>query len=584
MFCKNCGKQIDDNAKFCIECGTKVEKNDVDTAAQAETDLINDNIPSEENLFGTSDITSAPEELSSADTTGSESFSGITENTDDSFAADIADTFSSAADETVSEEISSADSFDTSSFLDDTPSVSEEPVFSESLSDTSADALTDTAADSVSDDIVPEIKNDDLDLDFASSLDTSSDIKPEDEPSANEDITNSSLINESSDIPLDISDNSAETTSDNISVPEHSSPLPPLYPQNNNAQTGQIPPAYPQDNGQQFAPGGAQQQPYFDEQPVQEQPAEEEKTVKIGAGRIFGATLVTIFTFVFMFSLSLLCAVKFGASGKTLEKSIKRLDSKTVLSAEFDDDDLSSDIYKTLGIRSITNGEADKESFRNYLEKTDILDFVGSRVRNYADYILEGKGDDPSVTADEITDEFFGSKENNRVAKEELGMKFSSSQLKNINKKLIKHDVEKNLSVKEWKDEAGFDIKTINYGFSYITIGIIAALVLVFLIWIAVIVDRRGKHLTGFYYYIFGISGVLMLIIGAAILAVSPILYAITSNVIFYLIFHVLLKFGIISACIGVGELFFAFIFRAVRKGIKRKERTAKIKAEALKE
>ena len=44
MFCKNCGKQIDDNAKFCIECGTKVEKNDVDTAAQAETDLINDNI------------------------------------------------------------------------------------------------------------------------------------------------------------------------------------------------------------------------------------------------------------------------------------------------------------------------------------------------------------------------------------------------------------------------------------------------------------------------------------------------------------------------------------------------------------
>ena len=75
-----------------------------------------------------------------------------------------------------------------------------------------------------------------------------------------------------------------------------------------------------------------------------------------------------------------------------------------------------------------------------------------------------------------------------------------------------------------------------------------------------------------------------MLIIGIAILAVSPILYAITSNVVFYLIFHVLLKLGVISACIGVGELFFAFIFRAIRKGVKRKERTAKIKAEAVQE
>ena len=572
MFCKNCGKQIDDNAKFCIECGAKIERNDTDTAFPAENDLLSDSISSEESLFGASDSEFKTEDISTADDIQSEISSDI---------ADVLDTAVTAVEETVADDISSADTFDTSSFLDDTPSVSEEPVISDSFSDTSSDILTDTVSD-----IVPEKKNDDLEPDFGLSLDTKNDEKPEDDLSVSGDKKIDDLISENS-IVSGIADTPAEEINNDIlsDVP-HNDPVPPVYPQNDNAQTSPLPPLYPQNNGQQFAPNGAPQQPYFaeQEQPVPEQPAVSEKPVKVGAGRIFGAALVTIFTVVFMLSLSLLCAIKFGASGKTLRKSIENLDSKTVLGAEFDDDDLSSDIYKTLGIRSITNGNADKASFKKYLEKSDMLEFVGGKVENYADYIMEGKGDDPSVTADDITDEFFGSKDNNRVANEELGSKFTSSQLNKINKKLVKNDVDKKLSVKEWNDKSGFDLKNVSYGLSYITLGIIAALVVVFLIWIAVIVDRRGKHLTGFYYYIFGISGVIMLIIGVAILAVSPILYAITSNVVFYLIFHVLLKLGVISACIGVGELFFAFIFRAIRKGVKRKERTAKIKAEAVQE
>ncbi len=572
MFCKNCGKQIDDNAKFCIECGAKIERNNTDTAFPAENDLLSDSISSEESLFGASDSEFKTEDISTADDIQSEISSDI---------ADVSDTAVTAVEETVADDISSADTFDTSSFLDDTPSVSEEPVISDSFSDTSSDILTDTVSD-----IVPEKKNDDLEPDFGLSLDTKNDEKPEDDLSVSGDKKIDDLISENS-IVSGIADTPAEEINNDIlsDVP-HNDPVTPVYPQNDNAQTSPLPPLYPQNNGQQFAPNGAPQQPYFaeQEQPVPEQQAVSEKPVKVGAGRIFGATLVTIFTVVFMLSLSLLCAIKFGASGKTLRKSIENLDSKTVLGAEFDDDDLSSDIYKTLGIRSITNGNADKASFKKYLEKSDMLEFVGGKVENYADYIMEGKGDDPSVTADDITDEFFGSKDNNRVANEELGSKFTSSQLNKINKKLVKNDVDKKLSVKEWNDKSGFDLKNVSYGLSYITLGIIAALVVVFLIWIAVIVDRRGKHLTGFYYYIFGISGVIMLIIGVAILAVSPILYAITSNVVFYLIFHVLLKLGVISACIGVGELFFAFIFRAIRKGVKRKERTAKIKAEAVQE
>ena len=28
MFCSNCGKKLNDDAKFCDACGTKVSKND----------------------------------------------------------------------------------------------------------------------------------------------------------------------------------------------------------------------------------------------------------------------------------------------------------------------------------------------------------------------------------------------------------------------------------------------------------------------------------------------------------------------------------------------------------------------------
>ena len=36
MFCSNCGAQIDDNARFCPECGTLTEKKNAETAAQPD--------------------------------------------------------------------------------------------------------------------------------------------------------------------------------------------------------------------------------------------------------------------------------------------------------------------------------------------------------------------------------------------------------------------------------------------------------------------------------------------------------------------------------------------------------------------
>ena len=74
-----------------------------------------------------------------------------------------------------------------------------------------------------------------------------------------------------------------------------------------------------------------------------------------------------------------------------------------------------------------------------------------------------------------------------------------------------------------------------------------------------------------------------MFLIGAAVLAAAPIVYAVTDNIIFYLIFHVLLKFGIIAIGTGFVELLLAFMFKRIKRGIKVREKTAKA-VEAAKE
>lgn len=299
---------------------------------------------------------------------------------------------------------------------------------------------------------------------------------------------------------------------------------------------------------------------------------------------MFGATMLTIFCVIFLLSFSLLVCLKFGASPKSLRKGVEGLDSNTLFSAEYEDDELSNDLYKSLGIKGATDGRASKEGFKQFLIKSDFLEFIGERIENYGKYIFDGKGSDPSVTGSEIRDDFFGSKSNNSIAKEEMGVKFDSEALTIIGRRLEKNKVDKNLSVKEWNKSAGFDLKNVSYAFSYVTLGLILALLIVFLIWIAVVVDRRGRYLTGFYGNIFLISGIFMFLIGFAILVAAPVIYAITNNVIFYALFHVLMKFGIISISTGFGELVLSFIFKRINRSIRRTEKTAKAVAKAQQE
>lgn len=306
-----------------------------------------------------------------------------------------------------------------------------------------------------------------------------------------------------------------------------------------------------------------------------------QKTAKVGAGRIAGASAVSVFAVVFLIILSFALCFKFGVSGKMLRNRIEKLSANTLLSAEFEDDEISDNIYKTIGFRSITHGNATEADFKDFLVKSDMLSFIGENAENYADYIFNGKGKDPSIGASEIKTDFF--KTNNDVADEVFGYTLGKDDLKLIQSRLEEENIDEALSIKEWNKKSGFDLKNVSYILSYITLGVFLALIIVLFIWIAIIVDKKGRHIMGFYGNILFISGIILFVSGLGVLAGSAIAYSITGNVMFYLIQNVLLMFGILASAAGAFEGILGIIFKKIGKSKKKKEKSAaQIQQEAV--
>ena len=306
-----------------------------------------------------------------------------------------------------------------------------------------------------------------------------------------------------------------------------------------------------------------------------------QKTAKVGAGRIAGASAVSVFAVVFLIILSFALCFKFGVSGKMLRTRIEKLSANTLLSAEFEDDEISDNIYKTIGFRSITHGNATEADFKDFLVKSDMLSFIGENAENYADYIFNGKGKDPSIGASEIKTDFF--KANNDVADEVFGYTLGKDDLKLIQSRLEEENIDEALSIKEWNKKSGFDLKNVSYILSYITLGVFLALIIVLFIWIAIIVDKKGRHIMGFYGNILFISGIILFVSGLGVLAGSAIAYSITGNVMFYLIQNVLLMFGILASAAGAFEGILGIIFKKIGKSKKKKEKAAaQIQQEAV--
>lgn len=294
-------------------------------------------------------------------------------------------------------------------------------------------------------------------------------------------------------------------------------------------------------------------------------------SIKVGKGRIFGASTVTFFAVIFLLSLSLLVCFKLGASGSRLNSRIQNINLNTVLNAEFDGKDVAENLYDTVGFGSVTHGNANISDFKEYLKKSDILEYAGKNVEKYADFIFAGEGKDPSLTSEDITYDFFG--ENNDAAEEAFGYTLANKDLKAIRKNLENEDLDESLSVKEWEKEIGFGLGSVSYLVSYITIGILSALVVVLLIWIVIIVDKKGRHIMGFFGNTLFISGLVVFLCGIGVTVGSMIAFSLTSNVAFYLISNILLDFGIIALITGFSELLVGFIFKKIGKSLKRKSK-----------
>lgn len=305
-------------------------------------------------------------------------------------------------------------------------------------------------------------------------------------------------------------------------------------------------------------------------------PPEEDKPVKVGGLRITGASVITFFSVIILLGITLISSLKLGLTGERVEKQIKSMDTWAFVSSELDDRLVSDNLFGELHIGTATDYLYNEADFHSFLGESDILDFVGGKAGEYVNYIFSGKGKAPTVDADDITDFIKNNAE--RYDKDFAGA---------IDYRVIEDAMDKNGTLEyfdlgEIEDEIDFSTDTIRYGISYLTIGILAALLIVLMIWIAVIVDRKARFLLGFYGNIFKWSGILTFLAGLAIAGGTAVLHVVSNEAEIYLLSAVALPVGIYAMIIGFALGLLGFVFGKIKGGIKNKEKRSKAVEEAL--
>lgn len=291
---------------------------------------------------------------------------------------------------------------------------------------------------------------------------------------------------------------------------------------------------------------------------------------KVGAGKLIAAWFISLLAIIVLTVLSLTFAVKLGVSGSFVKRCVEGMTADNVLGADVNGESLSDNIYKGIGFSDITHGAVDRFAFREFMSKTDFLSFVGKKAAGYADCIIGGSEQDPSVTENEIID-FFQS--NSAISEDCFGYKLQTADYNTIRRNIEKENFVYNASLAGLSDAAGTPLQNLSYLFSYITLGILFALLLVLLIWIAVVTDRRGKYIAGSYGKILLWSGIIVLGTALAVSAGSAIAYVLTGWFEFYVSASVLLPFAAFAGVIGLFEIILGLVFRKVRKSIRARER-----------
>lgn len=296
---------------------------------------------------------------------------------------------------------------------------------------------------------------------------------------------------------------------------------------------------------------------------------EEKKPVKVGAGRIFGASVVAILAIVFITAAGLLLSAKIGLNGNVLRNRAEDANIGAILDSDYNDEITAAEyIYNNIGSSILGKKGIQPKDLRSFLIEADFEDFAAEKLEAYADYIIDGKDNNPSASSEDFV-EFFRNNEN--TAREEFGEPLSESDYKNMAVRLKNRGLDDALSTEVWGDKLGFSAGNLSYIFSYLTLGIVAAIALFMLVWIAIIVDKNARHLTGFYGNITLISGLIMFIPSAAFLAGASTIALSTNTLAAFLAAELLVPFALVMLCTGAFELVLGIIFKRIKKFIKKK-------------
>lgn len=292
------------------------------------------------------------------------------------------------------------------------------------------------------------------------------------------------------------------------------------------------------------------------------------KPAKVGAGRLIGATLISFIACVILAAVSLLFSLKLGVSGDILHDRAQSMNVWTVINARFNGMSLSDNLYYETDFDKATHGFADKTEFSLYLAKSSFMDFFADKLKQYGDYILENRGDEATLRESELIEFFMSSSES---AKEVFGYEMQTADYNSIRSSLAENKTEEKFSVSKIGWDIRFRLENIRYILSGLTLGIIGALFAVLLIWLAVIINKSGRRLLGFYGGIFFWGGLVTLSAGVLTSLGAAMAYVLTGELWYCMSATLLLPTSIYALCIGAILLIAGIILLKVKKAIKRR-------------
>lgn len=293
---------------------------------------------------------------------------------------------------------------------------------------------------------------------------------------------------------------------------------------------------------------------------------------RITAGRITGSVFISVFAVIFLILLNLLLSTRIGLSSDIVRSSANSLSMETILDYEIEDGKTTAQyIYDNTSSDFINASGAKVKDIRSIIIKSDFKSFIADTLENYSAYIINGSTkNDPSVTCDDIVSFL---EDNEKVFNSELyNYEMTKDDYECMVQGLKDEDFDELLSVKEWSDEIGFSLGTSHFLFSFITIGIVLALVLVCFIWIVIILDKRGRHITGFFGNILLISGLVCLIPSVAFFGFTFYANVFAGNAAAYFCTKILIPLASIAGCTGLFEVIVGVILKKIKKHIKKSE------------